>query len=605
MHGIRALTRLHARRVLTQQLQQLAHRRHAASLAVPLGAALGMAAGMAVPVRKWMRQPAELPEEAVLAADLGRCLHANDAEAIAAAWERIDKIFAAPRARVLGVDLGEMVKALGRHGFASQRLLVDRAVSAGFSPDTRTLNELLTRMQLEAHPISDLHALQMELATLGAVADGETQRVLSRSEEELERMRAALLRSLLRREERIHADGSRPASSKLYEAWMKAGAARASHLNLMLRNACVSSEEQRRMITNVTTMASSSSSSGADDDGSGGGLLLMPDVASYTTLIWRLHLEGAPKGVVEGVLEEMKARGIEKDEALMEELHVEEEVLSRRRTGMLMRFVVGNNNHQNNRRRGSDREEEQWSEEEGDGQQQPPRRSRPHPNDRVGVAKDASRAFDLFDLLLRNKAADQYQLGVMLSKASASADEMRNVLAHAESHGLQPATAAFNALLKRMALEGTAPDKLAAVLDEMQRRGVMPDGETERIIELPAADLSAMRTAELKRRQQANGDSEKYGSEADQRAAWELFSTLCENGVVEWYQVNAMRAAARRYETGEAPSMPDERRHHANFLVALQRVREQRRAEMAKELGGGGGEEVESPQGRGGGLWSW
>ena len=115
-----------------------------------------------------------------------------------------------------------------------------------------------------------------------------------------------------------------------------------------------------------------------------------------------------------------------------------------------------------------------------------------------------------------------------------------------------------------------------------------------------------MRTAELKRRQQANGDSEKYGSEADQRAAWELFSTLCENGVVEWYQVNAMRAAARRYETGEAPSMPDERRHHANFLVALQRVREQRRAEMAKELGGGGGEEVESsPQGRGGGLWSW
>ena len=100
----------------------------------------------------------------------------------------------------------------------------------------------------------------------------------------------------------------------------------------------------------------------------------------------------------------------------------------------------------------------------------------------------------------------------------------------------------------------------------MRARGVEPDAGTQRIAGESAQELTSMRKVELTRRVQCQDDA--YA----QHAVWELFSALCERGVVEPCHVAAMRPAARRMEQGEGIVVADERRYLANYWSAEQRL---------------------------------
>ena len=89
------------------------------SFAVPLGAALGAMAGLALPLglSRSVASPEVGHAHAVVEARL-----AGDTDAVAQAWRHIDEILASPKARVLGLDLGQMAKALSPPPFSEVSL---------------------------------------------------------------------------------------------------------------------------------------------------------------------------------------------------------------------------------------------------------------------------------------------------------------------------------------------------------------------------------------------------------------------------------------------------------------------------------------------------
>ena len=508
------------------------------SFAVPLGAALGAMAGLALPLglSRSVASPEVGHAHAVVEARL-----AGDTDAVAQAWRHIDEILASPKARVLGLDLGQMAKALSPAGSETQQALVSRAVAAGLRPDAETLNALLNRLQVEGRPPADALALVEQMRALGAMADADTDELLGRSDASLERVRATVLRTLLRESEEEelsgygHAariastiDAARSADARrLFESWLALGVARTVHLNLMLRGGFTCSEEHAGLIARAAAAG------------------VAADVRTYTILIYALQLEGR---TVDGALQQMSDAGIRADASLDRDLAVSPSKLSARRTHMLMRWLTR------------------------------------------GGAPSRARAWALYNGLLARRAADYYQLGAMMSHGGVPIETMRQMLNDAPEHGIEPTATAYNALLSRLVLEGRPRTDLAEIIEEMRSRGAEPDRRTLRIVERTADECSAMRTAELSRRLQSAADPDAL------RAAWELFSAQCENGAVDGWQVNAMRYAARRLERGEGVAFArpaDEERYLTNFARAAREHRAHARevrllAHERREAAGGG-----------------
>ena len=332
-------------------------------------------AGMAMPLSR-RRSAAQMdgetgdPVEIEHAAVLGHWLSVPNAnpEAVAAAWERIDQVFADPHARLLGIELGLMARAVGRTaGFEAQRSLVLRAVDAGLQPDLDTFQALLQRMEVEGFSSADVHACYTEMRSLGLRPNGAIDRIISRPDAELDALRASVLHSHLdpasmERHEWLHrASGTTSTGMRLRNAWrlfdgyLERGVARTSHLNVMLSGACASCDHQAELVARARRHD------------------VLPNVITYTTLTYTRNLEGRE---ITSVLAECVANGIRPDSKLEAEVHVSAGDLSRRRTTQLRRWLLD------------------------------------------GGARGRQDSWSLFNTLVANEAADTYQLGVMLSYAS-------------------------------------------------------------------------------------------------------------------------------------------------------------------------------------------
>ena len=554
------------------------------SLAVPLGAALGAALGAVVPLSRQLAEEETNGPDCVLAArELGKAILREQtwrarttsaepratepplppaiAQGLDDAWAHVEVCVVEGRA---GGRLGEMVKQLAAYAVepsSAQHALIHSAHALGLPPDARALNAALTQMHREARDETEVASVRAELEGLGAVGDEETTQILARDATDLARLRAAELHRLLTRAARMEADdggasdggacdgvegaaaageaaeeeaavaavaavaatgeeeeaaaaGRRSAATaaawRLWQRLLDYGCAEAGSLAVMLRGACDGTEQRSTLMASAVRVG------------------VQPNAIAYTLLISSMQIEAYPRDDIDALVRAAEARGVKRDAAMAAALRRSPWEVSRMRTSKLRDLVQS------------------------------------------GGRADRARAHALLARLFERCAADAYQLRVMLSYGTASLEEMRALIARAEGAGLAASASEYNALLSRMQLEGRCSHaQIREVLDEMLERGVAPDERTEKIVHRSIASVSAMRTAELLRLLRRQQAADSYA----RRAAWTLFSALCERGVVDHYQIDAMRQEAQTARDavlgGGASLVPDEQRFLANYERAL------------------------------------
>ena len=419
-----------------------------------------------------------------------------------------------------GRRLSTILSSLPRHaseGSAAQRVLVDSAWSAGLQPHASVFNVLLRQLQREGR-VDAVDALQAEMSERGVRPDASTAQLLATMPSELERMRTNELKRLLRwGAQQASLGEERVATTAGWDMWDRllcSGQARPRMLLAMLRLGCSNSEEQSEVCAHALEA---------------GGRPLA-DAHVYSVRITRLQLEGRPHAAIDALMREMREDGVRADHALEAILRRSKTELSAMRTRKLMDLLTG---HRQSTAVGTLPREEAWK---------------------------------LYRGLLAAGVADYNQLGVMLAHGTASHDELHATLDEADAAGLVPHTHCLNAIVSKLQLEGRSAAEIEVALDAFLSRGLSPDRDTLRIVQLSDVEVSKKRTSQLVR--WVNRGRE--GDELAHHAAFRLFATLCERGKIDRFQVEAMRETARQVERGTIllDRLPDAQRHLDLFWVA-------------------------------------
>ena len=150
---------------------------------------------------------------------------------------------------------------------------------------------------------------------------------------------------------------------------------------------------------------------------------------------------------------------------------------------------------------------------------------------RLLEAGEASRAWELFDGLLRRGHANEHHLTVML-KACPSIDEQRALVQRAEEAGVTTAVSTYTFLLGSARVEGRT-EEAEALQQVMARRGIEPNEYTAKVMARSSKVLAKQRTSELGRLLKA-GETGR---------AWELFDGLLERGRAGEYHLTTMLKA--------------------------------------------------------------
>ena len=382
-----------------------------------------------------------------------------------------------------------LVHSLWYAGVDAQVALIERAAAASIQPDAAVLNAILERGQVEGRDPSTDKTLMGLLRD--APSDDETRWLLARTPEDLQFARTAALKGLTARsrlllprrslastsadmafaadassladaasaaeaasvapsaaDEATVADAAHRAAWLLFDGLLSRQVATTHQLNVMLRDACATTDEQLALVDRAAAAGAHA------------------DVRGFTSILHVAHLEGSA-AAVDAIVGEMARLGVARDDVFDVLLRRRGHELSALRTAALKRLL---------RDRG------------------------------FATAAHRAHAWQIFDRLVAAGQADAYQLSLMMRCATASVGEARALLARAEASGLVPNVAAFNCLLWRLTIQGGLQDAIHEVLGEMGQRGVRPDASTRRLAEHTEEELSRMRTAELRYRMRIDDD---------------------------------------------------------------------------------------------------
>ena len=110
--------------------------------------------------------------------------------------------------------------------------------------------------------------------------------------------------------------------------------------------------------------------------------------------------------------------------------------------------------------------------------------------------KDRDSAHRLFDGLLEVGEANSHHLSVMLTYGCGTSSEQQELMARAETSGVELTASCFNSLLGQLQTEGKP---LEPVLAEMRSRGVEANAQTQKVLSRSAEDLNRYRTTDLQK----------------------------------------------------------------------------------------------------------
>lgn len=151
---------------------------------------------------------------------------------------------------------------------------------------------------------------------------------------------------------------------------------------------------------------------------------------------------------------------------------------------------------------------------------------------------DAAEA--LFARLLERRDAQPAHLTQMLVHGcrggSIEQAELVERCAAASAGALRPDLYGYTAMLTRVQLEGRGVDVLQHIVEQMHAAGLAPDATVRRALRRNRVELSAMRTARLKRMLLDEG------SERSHEEALNLFGELLTRGVADSYQLAVVLA---------------------------------------------------------------
>ena len=151
---------------------------------------------------------------------------------------------------------------------------------------------------------------------------------------------------------------------------------------------------------------------------------------------------------------------------------------------------------------------------------------------------DAAEA--LFARLLEKRDAQPAHLTQMLVHGcrggSIEQAELVERCAAASAGALRPDLYGYTAMLTRAQLEGRGVDVLQHIVEQMHAAGLAPDATVRRALRRDRVELSAMRTARLKRMLLDEG------SERSHEEALNLFGELLTRGVADSYQLAVVLA---------------------------------------------------------------
>ena len=140
-------------------------------------------------------------------------------------------------------------------------------------------------------------------------------------------------------------------------------------------------------------------------------------------------------------------------------------------------------------------------------------------------------AWDLFDKMIKNRAANEHQFNVMM-KACKTSCQQREMMEEMICLNVRPDVVTYNMLVSQLMFEGKNEEAIDVVGVEMSEVGVIPNEGTMEILERDSSEWSKMRTAQL-----------SLLVQKDVAAAWTLFDTLKENSAADEYQFSMMMKA--------------------------------------------------------------
>ena len=199
-----------------------------------------------------------------------------------------------------------------RGSSVEQKALVERAEVHGVVPNVATFTMMLSLLRFEGRE-EEAREMLAEMERRGIEPNERTRMALSRSGEDLSKLRAAELQRLL-------AAGDTVGAQALFDGLLERGLANSFQLGIMLM-LCSSSTEQKALVERVEARG------------------VAPEVSTFNMILRQLRFEGREEEARE-MLAEMEQRGVEPNERTRATLSRSDDILSRQRASRLQQLLA-------------------------------------------------------------------------------------------------------------------------------------------------------------------------------------------------------------------------------------------------------------------------